>query len=147
MKTENRADKTIRLYSVYLPPDNTFNFNTKDVQDVTDQLPSPFPLMGDSNGHHNLLGCEKVNSRGKQLEVLILKHYLILLNNKSSAYFHSVSGTFTSLDSPSIFMISPGKLVPTLVVEITFQLFWRIKKGSKMEVGEGKLGSISACHY
>ena len=46
--------KTITLCSVYLPSRNHFKFNPKDLQDVIDQLPSPFILMGDFNGHHTL---------------------------------------------------------------------------------------------
>ena len=45
-----------------------------DLQNVIDQLPSPFILMGDFNGHHTLWGCEDVNNRGQQLEDLILKN-------------------------------------------------------------------------
>ena len=40
------AHKTITLCSVYLPPRNHFNFNPKDLQDLIEQLPSPFILMG-----------------------------------------------------------------------------------------------------
>ena len=101
------AHKTITLCSVYLSPRNHFNFNPKDLQNVIDQLPSPFILMGEFNGHHTLWGCEDVNNGGQQLEDLILKHYLILFNDKSHTYFHSASGTFTSiylnLSSPSLF--------------------------------------------
>ena len=97
------AHKTITLCSVYLPL-----FNPKDLQDLIDQLPSPFILMGDFNDHHTLWGCEEVNNRGKQLENLIVKHYLIIFNDKSSTYFHPASGTFTSIDltlcSPSLYL-------------------------------------------
>ena len=89
------AHKTITLFLVYLPPRNHFNFNPKDLLNVTDQLPSPLILIGDFNGHHTLWGCEDVNSRGQQLEDLILKNDLILLNEKSHTYFNSASGTFT----------------------------------------------------
>ena len=102
------AHKTVTLCSVYLPPRNNFNFNPKDLQDVIDQLLSPFILMGDFNGHHTLWGCEDVNNRGQQLEDLILKNDLILFNDKGHTYFHSASGTFTSIDltlcSPSLFL-------------------------------------------
>ena len=110
------AHKTITLCSVYLPPRNHFNFNPKDLQNVIDQLPSPFILMGDFNGHHTLWGCEDVNNRGQQLEDLILKNDLILLNDKSHTYFHSASGTFTSIDltlcSPSLFLDFSWKVGP-----------------------------------
>ena len=108
------AHKTITLCSVYLPPRN--HFNPKDLQNVIDQLPSPFILMGDFNGHHTLWGCEDVNNRGQQLEDLILKNDLILLNDKSHTYFHSASGTFTSIDltlcSPSLFLDLSWKVGP-----------------------------------
>ena len=98
------AHKTITLCSVYLAHCNHFDFNPN----ITDQLPSPFILMGDFNGHHTLWGCEDVNYRGLQLEDLNLKNDLILLNDKSHTYFHSASGTFTSIDltlcSPSLFL-------------------------------------------
>ena len=82
------AHKTITLCSVYLPPRNHFKFNPKDLQDVIDQLPSPFILMGDFNGYHTLWECEDVNNRGQQLEDLILKNDLMLFNVKSHTYFH-----------------------------------------------------------
>ena len=66
-----------------------FKFNPKYLQIVIDQLPSPFILMGDFNGHHTLCGCEDVNNRGQQIEDLILKNYLILYNDKCHIYFHS----------------------------------------------------------
>ena len=72
--------KTITLCSVYLPQSH---FTPTDLQDVIDQLPSPFILMGDFNGYHTLWGCKEVNNRGQQLENLILK------KDKSRTCFHS----------------------------------------------------------
>ena len=72
--------------------------------------------MGDCNGHHTLWGCEDVNNRGQQLEDLIIKNDLILFNDKSHTYFHSASGTFTSIDltlcSPSLFLDFSWKVGP-----------------------------------
>ena len=83
------AQKTITLCSVHLPPRNNFNFNPKDLQDLIDQLPSPFILMGDFNGHHTL---------------------------GSHTYLHSASGTFTAIDltlcSPSLFLDFSWKVGP-----------------------------------
>ena len=33
---------------------NHFNFNLIDLEDVTDQLPCPFILVGDFSGHHTV---------------------------------------------------------------------------------------------
>ena len=111
-----------------MTPRNHFNFNPKDLQNVINQLPSPFILMGYFNGHHTLWGCEDVNNRGQQLEDLILKNDLILLNDKSHTYFHSASGTFTSIDltlfSPSLFLDFPWKLGSDSVA-VNFPSCWR----------------------
>ena len=108
-----------------------------------------FILMGDINGHHTLWGCEDVNNRGQQLEYLILKNYLILFNDKSHTYFHSASGTFTSIDltlcSPSLFLDFSWKVGPDPCGSDHFPILLENDgKGSKMEAGEGKLGSIPA---
>ena len=111
-----RAHKTITLCSICLPPRIHFNFDPKDLQDVIDQLPSPFILNGDFNDHHTLWECVDVNNRGQQLEDLILKQNLILRNNKSHTYFQSALGTLTPIDltlcSLSLFSTSLGKLLP-----------------------------------
>ena len=73
-------------------------------------------LMINVNGHHTLWRCEDVNNRGQQLQDLILKNDLILFNHKSHTYFHSASGTFTSIDltlsSPSLFLDFSWKVGP-----------------------------------
>ena len=120
----------------YLPPLNHFNFNPKDLQDLFNQLPSPFILMGDFNGHHTLWGCEDINNRGQQLEELILKNDLILFKDKRHTYFHSASGTFTSID---LTLCSPS--VMTLVEVTTFPSCW--KRWTYLS-GKGKLWSIPA---
>ncbi|XP_041367053.1 uncharacterized protein LOC121381768 [Gigantopelta aegis] len=66
--------------------------------------------MGDFNGHHTLWGCEDVNTRGKQLDDLII------FNDKSRTYFHAANGSFTSIDltlcSPSLFLDLSWKVGP-----------------------------------
>ena len=57
------AHKIITMCSVYLPPRNNFNFIPKYLQDLIDQLPSSFNLMGHFNGQNTLWGCEEVIKR------------------------------------------------------------------------------------
>ena len=108
--------KAITICSIYLPPRNNFNFNPRYLQDLFDQLSTPFVVMGDFNGHHTMWGCEDVNTRGKQLEDLILKNDVILLNDKTSTYFHPATGSLTSIDltlcSPSLFADFSWKVGP-----------------------------------
>ncbi|GBL94579.1 putative RNA-directed DNA polymerase from transposon X-element [Araneus ventricosus] len=71
------------------------------------QLPEPFILIGDFNGHRTLWGNNDTNSRGRQIEQLISDHCLCLLNKDQTTYFHEPSRTFHSLDlaicSPSLY--------------------------------------------
>ena len=63
--------------------------------------------MGDFNSHHTLWGCIDINDKGRIIEDFILKHDLVLQNDRSSTYFHPATGSYSSLDltlcSPGIF--------------------------------------------
>ena len=84
--------------------------------------------------------CEDADNKGHQLEDLIIKNDLILFNDKSHTYFHSASGTFTSIDlthsSPSLFLHFSWKVGPDPCGSDHFPIL----KGTKMEADEGKLG-------
>jgi ribonuclease HI len=98
--------KTITVCSLYLPP-NTI-INKTDLDNLVEQLPSPFVILGDFNGHSPVWGCADSNSRGDDIEDFLSVNNLCLLNDKSHTYLHPASGTYTSIDlsvcSPSIFM-------------------------------------------
>ncbi|GBN87600.1 hypothetical protein AVEN_206551-1, partial [Araneus ventricosus] len=82
--------------SVYLPPHDVISQQDLDV--LVDQLPTPFILLGDFNGHSILWGSDVTNSRGRQIEQLISNNCLCLLNNDEKTYFHEPTCTFHSLD-------------------------------------------------
>ncbi|GFQ74851.1 putative tick transposon [Trichonephila clavata] len=79
-----------------------------ELQELIDQLPSPFILLGDFNAHHLLWGCQDVNSRGKVVEKLLTELDLTLLNDGSNTYFHSPTQSFSAIDlsicSPSLLL-------------------------------------------
>ncbi|GFV56079.1 putative RNA-directed DNA polymerase from transposon BS [Trichonephila clavipes] len=97
---------TVTICNVYLPPNAPMNF--KELQELIDQLPSPFILLGDFNAHHLLWGCQDVNSRGKVVEKLLTELDLTLINNVSNTYFHSPTQSFSAIDlsicSPSLLL-------------------------------------------
>ncbi|GFQ71437.1 RNase H domain-containing protein [Trichonephila clavata] len=97
---------TVTICNVYLPPNAPLNF--RELQELIDQLPSPFILLGDFNAHHLLWGCQDVNSRGKVVEKLLTELDLTLLNNGSNTYFHSPTQSFSAIDlsicSPSLLL-------------------------------------------
>ena len=98
--------KTLTLCSVYLPPSS--HRDPKDRDDLVSQLPSPFILLGDFNGHNLLWGSKNINDKGKKIEDFIGKHDLCLFNDKSNTYLHPATGSYSALDlticSPSLLL-------------------------------------------
>ncbi|GFT55192.1 putative RNA-directed DNA polymerase from transposon X-element [Trichonephila clavipes] len=88
-----------------------------DLNQLVSQLPAPFILLGDFNGHSPLWGHD-TNSRGRQIEQLISDHCLCLLNNEEKTYIHAPTRTFHSLD---LAICSPT-LLPMLNFEVAKDL-------------------------
>ena len=59
-------NKVITFCSIYLPPSDYVS--KADVTNLIEQLPSPFVLLGDFNGHSPFWGNDAYNSRGQMLE-------------------------------------------------------------------------------
>ena len=89
-------DKTITFCSIYLPPSDNILFN--DLDNLLDQLPTPYVLIGDFNGHCPLWGSDHYNNRGHTLEKLFSDRNLCVLNNGEATYCHPASGSLSCLD-------------------------------------------------
>ncbi|GBO25232.1 hypothetical protein AVEN_124650-1 [Araneus ventricosus] len=100
-------DLLVTVYCFYLPPHDVVS--QQDLENLVDQLPTPFILLGDLNGHSTLLGSDVTNSRGRQIEQFISNNCLCLLNNDEKTYFHEPTRTFHSLDlaicSPTLLLL------------------------------------------
>jgi endonuclease/exonuclease/phosphatase family metal-dependent hydrolase len=59
-------DKTITLCSVYIPPISALRL--AQLKHLSDQLPTPFIIMGDFNGHDPLWGSTTTTDKGKKLK-------------------------------------------------------------------------------
>ena len=73
--------KKITICSIYLPPSDVLSKNS--LVNLIDQLPQPFMLVGDFNGHSKVWGCLDTNNRGEIIEDVIAENDLCLLNEKS----------------------------------------------------------------
>ncbi|GFV81160.1 putative RNA-directed DNA polymerase from transposon X-element [Trichonephila clavipes] len=97
----------VTVCCVYLPANDVVP--QVDLKQLVCQLPAPFILLGDFNGHNPLWGHNDTNSRGRQIEQLISDHCLCLLNNDEKTYFHAPTRTFHSLDlaicSPTLLLL------------------------------------------
>ena len=99
-------DKKITICSIYIPP--SFSLKTEHLDSLLKQLPSPYLLIGDFNGHNILWGNKENNSRGQLIENFITNNDICLMNDKSNTYMHYPIGSFSSIDlslcHPSLFL-------------------------------------------
>ncbi|GFT17220.1 putative RNA-directed DNA polymerase from transposon X-element [Trichonephila clavipes] len=95
----------ITVCCLYLPPNTAIHQH--DLNNLINQLPAPFVILGDFNGHSTLWGRAKTNPRGRQIEQVLSDHCLCLLNHEEPTYFHEPTRSFHTLDlaicSPSLF--------------------------------------------
>ena len=89
-------DKEITICSVYIPP--SFSLKIEHLDSLLKQLPSPYLLLGDFNGHNILWGNKGNNSRGELIENFITNNDICLMNDKSYTYMHDPTGSFSSID-------------------------------------------------
>ncbi|GBM66900.1 TAF5-like RNA polymerase II p300/CBP-associated factor-associated factor subunit 5L [Araneus ventricosus] len=82
--------------TLYLPPSTSVN--DRDLDRLVDELPTPFIIIGDFNGHSPLWSSKNTNPHERQIEEFFNTHSLYLLNNGEDTYFHQRSRTFHSLD-------------------------------------------------
>ena len=113
LKTELQAtaisvtlDRQITICSVYIPP--SFSLNSQHLDNLLQQLPSPYILLGDFNGHNILWGGQNNDSRGDLIENFITKNDICIMNDKSYTYHSPSTKSFTSIDlsfcHPSLFL-------------------------------------------
>ena len=98
--------KTITVCSVYIPQ----NEEPKELElnNLREQLPRPFIIMGDFTSHNEIQGSKKTNKKGKVIESLWNQHQLCMYNNKSHTYLQPATGTYSAIDlsicDPSLFL-------------------------------------------
>ena len=81
--------KTITICSLYLPPGT--NVNKQDLVHLISQLPPPYIIMGDFNGHSPLWGSNDVNTRGQIIQSVFEELDACLFNNGSPTYVNATS--------------------------------------------------------
>ena len=107
------AKKTLTVCNVYLPPLLDVNFS--DLEDLIEQLPAPFVLVGDFNAHSPLWGDVRQDSRGQMVEKLLNDYNLYFLNTGVPTYRHHTHHSFSV----------PGVSIcdPSLALEFDWQTY------------------------
>ena len=60
-------DREITICSVYIPP--SFSLNSQHLDNLLQQLPTPYIVLGDFNGHNILWGGQNNDSKGELIEI------------------------------------------------------------------------------
>ena len=76
--------KRVTLCNIYIHPH--LNFTQADLEQLTDQLPKPFILMGDFNSHNSLWYDPKTDARGRTVENFILENDLNIIDENEHTY-------------------------------------------------------------
>ena len=87
--------RTINICSIYILPHDAIN--ESEINNILQQLPTPFILIGDFNSH-NIWGCRSTNHKGKTLENIINNNNLGLFNKKSPTHLDPSSATYSDID-------------------------------------------------
>ena len=66
---------------MYIPP--SFSLKYEHLIALIQQLPAPYLLLGDFNGHSILWGNKENNARGELIENVITNNDICLMNDKS----------------------------------------------------------------
>ncbi|GBN68122.1 hypothetical protein AVEN_224634-1 [Araneus ventricosus] len=107
----------ITVCSIYLTPHDVIS--QQELNNLVDQPPTPFILLGDFIGRSTLWGSDSTNFRGQQIEQFTSDNCLCLLNDDETTYFHEPTRTFHSLD---LAICSP-ELLPLLNFSVGSDLY------------------------
>ena len=88
--------KKVTICSIYLPPNDVLSKNS--LVNLINQLPQPFMLVGNFNGHSKVWGCSDTNDRGELIEDVIAENDLCLLNEKQPTYLHPPTENYYAID-------------------------------------------------
>lgn len=84
------------LVSLYLPPGE--HIQRSHLDDLIQQLPTPFLVTSDANAHNTVWGSMQDNTRGKMLDSMINDWNLNILNDGSPTHFSVAHNSFSAID-------------------------------------------------
>lgn len=90
------AKSNFTICNIYLP--NSQDFNILDIQNIIDQLPTPFIILGDLNSHNTLWGCNDTDHRGTKIETIFNTNNINILNNGQATRVNSCNGNLSAID-------------------------------------------------
>ena len=87
----------ITICSIYLPPGEPVTLD--ELQNLINQLPKPFLLLGDFNAHHPMwYDSRETDERGKTIVDLIIQNDIALLDKNKNTHIWKVDKSFGHID-------------------------------------------------
>ena len=101
-----RLHKRLTICNIYIPPlPKHHDLTVKDLENIARQLPTPFIMIGDFNGHNTLWHDQGTDARGKIIEKFVVDNNLCILDKDEFTFFRGSTRTHPDLTivSPEIF--------------------------------------------
>ena len=93
--------RPMTICSVYLPPNRPLDF--VELRQLVKQLPRPFMLLGDFNGHHTMWGCRDINPCCNIIEEFLSDENLCIFNDDTSLTPPPICTLLQDLQQPLIY--------------------------------------------
>jgi ribonuclease HI len=91
-----QLERTYTICNIYLPPRD--NILRAQLEDLINQLPQPYLILGDFNARHPHWGDTVTNTRGRMIEKVISEWPICLLNTGSPTHLQIQNGSLSCLD-------------------------------------------------
>ena len=91
-----QLNKFYTICSLYLPPSE--EVPKSDIEQLIDQLPEPFLILGDYNARSPLWGDHTVNTKGRVFEQILARTSHGLLNDGRPTHLHIATDTLSCID-------------------------------------------------
>lgn len=90
------AKSKVTICNIYIP--NSRDFNSTDIQNIINQLPTPFIILGDFNSHNILWGCNDTDHRGTTIKSILNANNINILNNGLATRVSTNTGNLSVID-------------------------------------------------
>lgn len=100
-------DRLITVCSLYIPPD--YRLSSVEFENLTNELPEPYLIIGDFNAHNPLWGSARADARGRLIEKFITSSGSCIFNKKHPTYYNTAHNTYSAID----LAIGSAILLPT----------------------------------
>ena len=84
-----KLHKRITICSFYCPPSKAADFSQVEFENLLDQLPKPFLVLGDFNAHNRLWHGKKENKRGEILEAILNERDIFFLDQDKDTHYYT----------------------------------------------------------